>query len=404
MTASSTLWLRVFIPFAAGYFFSYLLRNANAVIAPLLKAELGLSAADLGLLTSAYLAAFGAAQLPLGVLIDRFGPRRVEAVLLLFAAAGCLVFALGESSGGLALGRALIGLGVSACLMASFATFARQFGSERQASLNAAVMAAGASGALVASQPLAALAAASGWRPLFVGLAALAALLALAVWYSPEAALPVQRKPLRAQIAEVGSIFRNRVFWIFVPQAALLIGGFMALQGLWAIPYLMQVEGLSAGAGAQRLLLAASGMLAGFLAVALGIEPLRRRGIAPERVLTTSLGVGLAALAGILAGLDAGGALWALMGFSFSANNLSYACLQRHFPLALAGRVNTALNLLVFAGAFGLQWGIGLLVDLLQAGGASAASAYRSTFGLLLVLQVASWVWFLNGAAATRAP
>ena len=91
------LWLRVFLPFAAGYYLSYLLRTVNAVIAPELTRELALSAADLGLLTSAYLLAFAAFQIPLGLLLDRHGPRRVEAGLLLVAAAGTLLFAFGRS-------------------------------------------------------------------------------------------------------------------------------------------------------------------------------------------------------------------------------------------------------------------------------------------------------------------
>ena len=132
-------WTRVFIPFAVGYFLSYLLRNANAVISPELRGDLGLTAADLGLLTSVYLLSFGAFQLPLGILLDRYGPRRVEAVLLLICAVGCALFALGAGMPQLTLGRALIGLGVSACLMASFKSFSLWFPIERQASLKFAI-------------------------------------------------------------------------------------------------------------------------------------------------------------------------------------------------------------------------------------------------------------------------
>jgi MFS family permease len=136
------LGLRLFLPFAAGYFLSYLLRNVNAVIAPELVGELGVSAADLGLLTSAYLLAFGTFQLPLGVLLDRYGPRRVEVALLLIAAAGTAAFGLGTSLGELALARAAIGLGVSACLMAAFKAFAVWYPVERLPALNGAAMVA----------------------------------------------------------------------------------------------------------------------------------------------------------------------------------------------------------------------------------------------------------------------
>lgn len=151
---SKQLWLRLFLPFAAGYFLSYLYRTANAVIGPVLARDLGLGDNALGLLTSTYFLAFGAAQLPLGMLLDRFGPRRVESALLVLAAAGAAVFAMSDSLAGLAVGRALIGLGVSACLMASFKAFSQWFPPERQASLTGWIMASGGLGALAASKPL----------------------------------------------------------------------------------------------------------------------------------------------------------------------------------------------------------------------------------------------------------
>src|SRR5699024_330071 len=113
---------QIFLPFAAGFFLSYLFRTVNAVLAPDIVADTGLSAADIGLLTSMYFLAFGAFQLPLGMLLDRFGPRRVEATLLLVAALGAILFASLHSLLGLALGRPLIGMGLSLWLMAGFQT------------------------------------------------------------------------------------------------------------------------------------------------------------------------------------------------------------------------------------------------------------------------------------------
>src|SRR5512134_357876 len=123
MSLSPVVCLRIFIPFALGYFLSYLYRTVNAVLAPDLVRDLGLDPAGLGLLTSAYFFAFALAQLPIGILLDRYGPRRVEACLLLFAAAGALLFARATSLPELLLGRGLIGLGVAACLMAAFKAF-----------------------------------------------------------------------------------------------------------------------------------------------------------------------------------------------------------------------------------------------------------------------------------------
>ena len=130
------LLVRVFVPFACGYYLSYLYRTVNAVISPDLVRDLGVDANELGLLTSAYFLAFASFQIPLGVLLDRMGPRRVDAGLLAIAGLGALVFAQSDAFAGLVLGRALIGLGVSAALMASMKAFTLWFPLSRFASLN----------------------------------------------------------------------------------------------------------------------------------------------------------------------------------------------------------------------------------------------------------------------------
>ncbi|MER2635618.1 MAG: MFS transporter [Rhizobiaceae bacterium] len=393
------LWLRVFLPFAAGYYFSYFVRNVNAVIAPELTRELGVSAADLGLLTSAYLLAFGAVQLPLGVTLDRWGPRRVETGLLLIAAAGCGLFALGETLPQLAVARGLIGLGVSACLMASFKAFGQWFGVERQASLNAAIMAAGGLGALTASTPLSWAIPALGWRAVFVALGVAGLVIALLIWRTPDKpAAGAAGESLPRQLEGLCDILSSRAFWRYTPQSALIVGGFMALQGLWAVPWLMNFSGLPRAAAAHHLLLMSLGMLLGFLGIAFGIGPLTARGISAERVLQTGMGLGMLATLLIVTGTGPSEPLWFALGLVFSVGNLAYALLQKHYAGSLAGRVNTALNLMVFVGAFSIQWGFGAAVDALQASGMSMRDAYQATFGVLLALQVGGWLWYLAGS------
>lgn len=388
-------WLRVFLPFAVGYYLSYLLRNVNAVIAPELMRELSVSAADLGLLTSAYLLAFAAFQLPLGLLLDRLGPRRVEAGLLVVAALGCVIFALGDSLPQLAFARGLIGLGVCACLMASFKAFSLWFPLERAASVNAAVMAAGSLGALTATTPIGWALPALGWRGVFFGLAALVLLGAAAIFTTPEKPAVHQGEGLDKQLSALAGIFRSRVFWRFVPQTASIVGGFMALQGLWAVPWLTEVGGHSREEAAFHLLLTGSAMMIGFFAVAVLVLPLKRRGIAPESILGTGMALGIIALALILAGIGPSRLLWFSLGLVFSVSNLVYALVAAHFPVHLSGRVNTAINLGAFLGAFGIQWGLGVLVDALATRGMSMADAYRWAFGALVVVQAITHVWFL---------
>ena len=281
MTDFLSLWLRLVPAYAAGYFLSYGLRSVNAVIAPELMQELGIGATGLGLLTSAYFLAFGLFQLPLGLLLDRFGPRRVEAVLLLVAALGASVFAMGTSLQALAVGRALIGLGVSACLMASFKAFSQWFPVERLPSLTATVMVAGGLGALSASVPVTMALPLIGWRGVFWLVAGLLVLASAYLMSVPDHPSIGKRETLGQQIRSLRSIYGNRVFWRFAPQGCLVMGGFMAFQGLWAVPWLMEVNGATRGDAAGVLFLMSLAMLAGFLFVATCATGLARRGITP---------------------------------------------------------------------------------------------------------------------------
>ncbi|MBK8064349.1 MAG: MFS transporter [Betaproteobacteria bacterium] len=171
LSLPAKLLLTVFAPFAGGFFLSFLFRSVNALIAKDLAADFSLSAADIGLLTSTYLLAFAIMQVPVGVLLDRYGPRRVVATLLCFAGTGAMLFGLAQGLWVLTLGRALIGFGVSACLMGSMKAFSLWFPLERIATLNGWVIAVGGVGALAATTPMEALLGPWGWRAVFVGLA-----------------------------------------------------------------------------------------------------------------------------------------------------------------------------------------------------------------------------------------
>ena len=402
MNDSLRLWFRLVPAYAAGYFLSYGLRSVNAVIAPELMQELDITAAGLGLLTSAYFLGFGLFQLPLGLLLDRFGPRRVEAALLLVAAAGCALFAVGTSLQALALGRALIGLGVSACLMASFKAFSQWFPTERLPSLTATIMVAGGLGALSASVPVAAALPLLGWRGVFLLVAALLVLAAGLLMTVLDQAVGAQRESLGQQIRALGGIYGNRVFWRFAPQGCLTMGGFMAIQGLWAVPWLMEVHGATRADAAGVLFLMSLAMLAGFLFVATCAGWLSKRGIRPMLLLTAGMGLALLVELAILLDLAPVAWLWPMLGLSFSLGNIAYSQLTAAFAVALSGRVNTALNLMVFVGAFGLQWGIGAAVDALAGTGMARADAFRTTLAGLLVVQALAFAWFLVPARPAR--
>lgn len=401
--ASRQLWFRLFVPFAAGYFLSYLYRTVNAVLGPVLARELNLGDNALGLLTSTYFLAFGAAQLPLGMLLDRFGPRRVEAGLLLLAAAGAATFALSDELGGLAIGRALIGLGVSACLMASFKAFAQWFPPERQASLTGLIMAAGGLGALAASKPLELALGFASWRGIALSLAATTLLVAALLWFLvPDKASETKGAGFAEQLAGVKSIFSCAHFWRYAPMGFCFTGGFMAVQGLWASRWMMVLEGMDGAAVGSRLTLISGAMLVGFLFMGFFATALVHRGIKLEKVYLGAMLLALACFALITSQPTlAGNLLWPVLGACFSLSNISYSLVAQAFPPAMSGRANTALNLLVFAGAFGLQWGIGVLVDLLQADGWAGDAAFRAAYCSLLGAQVLALGWLLRPTRRT---
>ena len=401
-------WFKLFLPFAAGYFLSYLYRTVNAVIGPLLGEELTLGAADLGLLTSTYFVAFGSTQLPLGILLDRFGARRVESALLLIAAAGAAVFAAAEGIGMLALGRAMIGLGVSACLMASFKFFSQWFPAERQASLTGWIMTSGALGALVASAPLSATLQVVSWRQVFAGLAIVTVTVAAWLWRAvpekPSATSPQSFSQLAAGLSE---IVRHRHFWRFASIAFAQIGGFMAVQSLWSGVWLIQVHGYSRPQAATYLTVMNAAMVASYFLIGLLATGLAQRGVRTVHLLGGGLTLALLTLLAIITqASEQHYLLWAAYGLFSSTGTLNYAATASGFSVDLPGRVNTLLNLLAFAGAFCLQWGMGIVIDMLSAAGYASSTAHTGAFTLLFVLQALSlcWFYFCGWKAARQVP
>ncbi len=400
-----TILLRIFLPFAGGYFLSYVYRTINAVLAPRLAADLQLDAAALGLLTSVYLLTFGAFQLPLGVLLDRFSPRKVETVLLLFAAAGAAMFALSDGLSDLVLGRALIGLGVSACLMASLKTFVLWFPPLRLPAVNGWVMAAGGLGALTATAPVEAALQVTSWRGVFVGLTGLTLLAAAAIFLIvPERPAVGHGGDWRAQWRGIVKIFTSRAFWRLAPVGALSLGAHLAIQGLWAGPWLKDVAGFDQAAVAQHLFWAAAGMVAGFLSLGSITYRLNRLEVSPVVVAVSSMVIFMGVQLLMILGYGAGLPVWIAFGFFGTASTLSYAILSQSFPPALAGRVNTAFNLLVFVAAFLMQWGLGAVIGLWPrtATGGYSPAGYGVGLGLMVTLQVAALGWFVYAGARAK--
>ncbi|MET0014265.1 MAG: MFS transporter [Sedimenticola sp.] len=390
--------LRIFIPFALGYFLSYLFRVVNAVIAPDLTAELALNANQLGLLTSAYFLTFAAFQLPLGILLDRYGPRRIEAALLLFAAAGALVFSLSESVSGLILGRALIGFGVSACLMAAFKSFVQWFPANRLPMANGLQLASGGLGALAATTPVETALQFTDWRGVFMALALLSLVVsALLFALVPDKEEKHPHIGMADHIQGILHIFTSRLFWRITPWAVASQAGFLSIQSLWAGPWLRDVAGFDRDTTALYLAFIASAMVAGFALIGFTAGRLSKLGITTTAVAGTGMALFMVAQAGIVFGFtELALPLWLMFGFFGTSGTVTYAVLSQNFAPNLAGRVNTAHNLLVFIVAFAGQWGIGAIIDLWPRGvaGGYAPEAFQWAFAIVLLAQVVTMLWF----------
>ena len=397
--ATGALALRIFACFAAGYFMSYGLRSVNAVLAPELTAELGLTHAQLGSLSSAYFLAFAAMQIPLGVWLDRFGPRRVDAVLMGVAALGCAAFAVAQSLGALWAGRMLIGAGVSGALMASLTAYRQWFPPERQTRLTAWMLMAGTAGVLATTVPVHWALPLLGWRGVFWLAAALLAAIGLGMW----TLLPRDHERARAGGASfLGSlggyreVFTNGYFWRMTTTAGVIQGGFVSLQSLWVGPWFSTVLGVQGAARADLLFAFNFGLMLCFLAlgwVAPRVGPDRRS-------LARVVAIGSVAFIGLeLAIAWAGGpsAWWLWLGLAAAAT--SYTLVQPRvglaFPAHLAGRALTGFNLVIFAWMFASQWGFGVAIDAFRAGGLDEVAAFRAAMVAFAALHAACLVLFV---------
>jgi predicted MFS family arabinose efflux permease len=387
----------LFLAFACTYFFSALLRAVTATLAPVFSAELALGAADLGLLAGAFFFGFAALQLPLGQALDRWGPRRSLLVLLSLAVLGCVAFALANGLAAMVAARALIGAGLAAGLMAPLTCFRRLYSPAAQLRANSWMLMTGSLGMLASTLPVQWLLPTLGWRGLFVAVGAcLLGCMLLVAWQVPRDHVA---QPQQAAVGAAGSYFaiaRHPLFVSTAPLGFFVYGGMIAVQTLWAGPWLTRVTGLPPGQAAQGLFLINLSMMFAFLMWGTVMPRLARLGFSASRLMAWGLPVSLALLAVNLAlGEGAGPWSWAAWCVACTFVSVSQPAVGAAFAPALAGRALSAFNLVIFSGVFLVQWGLGLLIDALQAWPMAAADAFRSAFGLYGLCCLAAYLWFL---------
>jgi MFS family permease len=386
----------VFLAFAFAYFFSAVLRAVTATLAPTFTQEFALNAQDLGLLAGGFFFGFAATQLPLGTWLDRHGPKKVILSFVLIAVAGCLAFAAARSFWALLAARVLCGAGVSACLMAPLTGFRRWLDGPAQLRANSWMLMTGSLGMVASTLPVQWLLPVIGWRPLFVLLAiGLAAASLVLVWRVPGwdvGESPTGHPPSYAQV------WWHPYFRRMAPLGFFHYGGMIAVQSLWAGPWLVRVAGWQPVQAAGGLFAINVCMLLTFWTWGLLNPVLARRGLGPDRLIAWGVPLSLIAMAAILvAGPRAGAAAWALFCVTSTFISLAQPAVGMAFPSALAGRALSAYNLVIFAGVFVVQWGIGLLVDGFGALGLDVVASFRLAFAVFLASICAAYAWFLLG-------
>jgi predicted MFS family arabinose efflux permease len=391
--------LTVFLPFAFGHYVSFVFRSITAVLAPYLIDALQLSAAQLGLLTSAYFVSFGAAQLPVGMALDHYGPRRVQLVLLGIASVGSLMFAVGDSFGALFVARLLTGFGLSACFMGSIKALSYWVQPAKLPSIHGYLIAAGGLGAMSATLPVEIALQHFGWRTLFVVLAMVTLIAALAIRFVTPAdplAHQVARWPTPRSLLEVyrDAAFR-RTISLLLPVHAVAFG----LQGLWMGRWLRDVGGLGVRDTAVLLFIGMAAIVAGSLSIGNITEWAGRRfGVKPIDV--AGIGVGLFLIVQLLALLNI--ASWVptlTVAFTLIGTiaGLEYTIVAQGVPPALTGRATTCLNVLIVLGAFAVQSSFGLIISAWTSDAAHRypVAAYQTAIAAMIVLQLPGFIaWF----------
>lgn len=375
----------IFIIFTSAYFLSYFYRLANAVISPDLSADLSLNPAQLGLTTSIFFATFALVQIPLGIGLDKWGPRWVTSGLMIVGVLGSILFAMAPSFFWLTVGRGMIGIGMAGILMGSLKAFSQWYPPERFATMSGLLVGIGSTGALFAATPLAWLNEQIGWRTVFIGMATVTLFVAVIIMTFGRNTPPGKDwpKPDKAQ-GGVGQVLKDSRFWRIAPVSMFASGTTLAFQGLWAGPYLFDVHGLTEIEGGNILLLIGIGATLGFVL----------SGWIADRFSLAHvvlIGTGFFALVQIALALRPSlpivRIMYFLFGFGGAFNILVLSHIRRLFPDSITGQAITAINLFGFAGTFLIQWLMGIIIGsfVVNSNGAYPPQAYTT---VLLVTAV----------------
>jgi MFS family permease len=390
--------ITVFFVFAFGYFLSCLLRAITATLSPVLTLEFELMAADLGLLAGGYFLGFASMQIPLGYLLDKFGPKKIVSSFLLIAFIGTVSFALAQNFSGLLVSRILIGVGVSACLMAPLTGYRIWFAEDQQQRANSWMLMIASLGFLSSTLPIQLLLPSLGWRWIFGGIAALILIsiflmLVFIPKWNHQKDESLENSERKGSLADV---WKNKFFISVIPMGLFNYGGLMAIQTLWAGPWMIRVAGYTPLESATGLFWINITMLISFFLWGYFLPRITNLGFSALKILKLGLPVSfLIMLIIIILGSKAGAFYITLFILSSIFLSVTQPAVGLSFASHLAGKALTSFNLLIFLGTFIMQWVMGLVIDLVKIFGYTEIIGFKAAFSFFLFLSLISYIFFL---------
>ena len=387
--------ISIFLVFALGYFISTLLRAITATISPELVNEFDLSAGELGLLGGGYFLGFASVQIPLGYLLDLKGPRKIVSYFLSLAIIGLILFALAQNFLTLLISRMIIGIGVGACLMGPLTAYRVWYQDETQQRSNSWMLMVGAIGMLSSSLPVQYFLPTIGWRGIFINLAILTLIcIILIIIFIPK--WNVESLNKSKNNGKLEEIWRNDLFKSLVPMGLFNYGGLFAIQTLWAGPWMIRVSGYTPEESAKGLFMIYFFMLISFLIWGYFVPKISKNINDAIRLLKFGTPLSLIVLSFIIyLGPDAGAFHWTLFVVAAIFLSLSQPAVGMAFTLSNAGKALTSFNLLLFVGAFFVQWMIGLIIDLSMNLNFSEVASFRFAMIFVLLTSLTSYLYFL---------
>ena len=389
--------ITIFIVFALGYFISTLLRAITATISPELVSEFNLTSGELGLLGGGYFLGFASVQIPLGYLLDSKGPRKIVSYFLSLSIVGLILFATAQNLTMLLISRVLIGVGVGACLMGPLTAYRIWFQDETQQRANSWMLMVGAIGMLSSSLPVQFFLPIIGWRAIFLSLAllTLACIILIVIFIPKWQPKSIDNKHLNE--SKLSTVWKNPLFKSLVPMGFFSYGGLFAIQTLWAGPWMIRVSGYTPEESAQGLFIIYLCMLISFLVWGYFVPKFSKNVNDAIRLLKIGAPLNLLVLIIIIyLGPKAGSIHWALFIVSSIFLSLTQPAVGMAFSLSNAGKALTSFNLLIFIGAFFIQWIIGLIIDAGIAFNLSEIDSFKVAMTFVLITSLLSYLFFLR--------